>query len=94
MQTTAGASSLPSLADILERDPLFLERAVDTREASRITGVPVATLETLRSRGGSAVFIKRRKRVLYTRRALLEWMAAGERTSTSDPGPRANAMIP
>ena len=81
--------SLPTLSEILKGDPLYLESAVGTEEASRITGVPAATLETKRTRGGGPPFIKQGKRVLYRRRALLEWMDGfDERTSTSDTGTR------
>ncbi len=41
------------------------------------------------TRGGGPIFIKRGKKVLYTRRALFEWLQAGRRTSTSDPGEEA-----
>ncbi len=80
------ASALPAFADILRDNPGWLDEAVDTPEAGRITNTPVPTLETLRVRGGGPVFLKLNKRVHYTRRALFEWLAAGRRTSTSDPG--------
>lgn len=85
--TSNGA--LPDLNKILENRPLYLDEAVDTHEAARITGFSITTLETLRSRGGGPPFIKCRRKVAYTRRALLEWLKAGERTSTSDLGSRA-----
>ena len=78
--------ALPSFADILRDNPGWLDEAVDTPEASRISNTPKATLETMRVRGGGPVFLKLNKRVHYTRRALFEWRAAGRRTSTSDPG--------
>ena len=85
------AGAQPSLTDILKADPLYLEQGVDTAEASRITGVPVATLTTIRARGSGPAFIKvgNGKSVRYTRRALLEWMNSGRRVSTSDSGPEA-----
>ena len=87
-----GKTGLPSLAEILQDDPLFLEGMVDTREASRITGIPIASLETARNRGGGPRFVKRGKAVTYRRRTLLEYMAAlGERTSTSDTSPQGAA---
>ena len=73
---------LPTLSEILEGNPLYLEGAVGTEEASRITGVPAATLETKRTRGGGPAFIKRGKTVMYRRRTLLEWMdGLGERAA-------------
>ena len=84
--TLTGFSQLPGLSDILRDDPLYLDAAVNTKEAARITGVPIATLETLRCRGGGPVFVKLNKKVRYTRRALLEWLASASRSSTSDSG--------
>lgn len=82
---TPQKSSLPSLLDILRDRPLYLESDVGVIEASEITGTPVASLETMRVRGGGPAFVKRGKRVFYKRRTLLEWMnATREQTSTSD----------
>ena len=55
-----------------------------TRDTSAWSGIPVATLETLRSRGGGPRFIKRGARVLYAVRDVREWIEAGARMSTSD----------
>ncbi len=82
---------IPSLREILAGNPLYLDEAVDTVEAARIVGLAAASLETMRVRGNSPPFTKRGRRVLYTRRGLLEWLRAGERTSTSDPGPETAA---
>ncbi len=78
--------ALPSLADILQANPGWLDEAILTPEASQITGEPVATLETKRVRGGGPVFLKLGKSVRYTRRACFEYLAARRRKSTSDPG--------
>ena len=81
---------LPTLAEILKNHPLYLEGEVGTVGASEITGTPVASLETMRTRGGGPSFIKRGKKVTYRRRTLLEWMRQpGERSSTSDMGEAA-----
>ena len=88
MQHSALAE-LPPLVDILRDNPGWLDEAVDTQEASRITDTPAPTLETLRVRGGGPAFVKLKKSVKYTRRSLFEWLAAGRRTSTSDAGPPA-----
>lgn len=88
---TESPAGLPPLAEILERNLGWLDEAVDTKEASKITGDPVSTLETLRCRGGGPPFIKRGKSVRYIRRRLFEYNAAGERRSTSDPGPTETA---
>ena len=86
---TSSLPALPSFADILQANPGWLDEAVDTQEASRITGKPVPTLETERVRGGGPVFLKLGKTVRYTRRACFEYLAARQRASTSDPGQAA-----
>ncbi len=78
--------ALPTFADILRDNPGWLDEAVPTAEASRITGEPGPTLETKRVRGGGPVFLKLNKSVRYTRRACFEYLAARQRTSTSDSG--------
>ena len=83
---TPSPPALPSLTDILQANPGWLDEAVLTAEASRITGEPVPTLETKRVRGGGPVFLKLGKSVRYTRRACFEYLAARRRTSTSDSG--------
>ncbi len=80
------ASALPTFADILRANPGWLDEAVLTAEASQITGEPIPTLETKRVRGGGPVFLKLGKSVRYTRRACFEYLAARQRTSTSDSG--------
>ena len=87
MQDSNISTTLPSFAEILASNPGWLDEGVPTPEAARITGTPQPSLETMRSRGGGPVFIKRGHKVLYTRRALFEWLRAGRRISTSDPGP-------
>ena len=86
---TPSPPTLPSFADILQDNPGWLDEAVPTAEASRITGEPVATLETKRVRGGGPVFLKLGKSVKYSRRACFEYLAARRRTSTSDSGQQA-----
>lgn len=79
------ASGLPDLAELLKDNPTWLLEAVDTAEASRITGLAVATLNTLRSRGGGPSFIKVGQRaVRYQRRHLLEFLAERRRCNTSN----------
>ncbi len=80
------ASALPIFADILRDNPGWLDEAVLTAEAGRITKTPIPTLETKRVRGGGPVFLKLGKSVRYTRRACFEYLAARQRTSTSDSG--------
>src|SRR4051794_11372251 len=84
------ATPIPTYEHILKDNPGWFDEAVRTPEASRITGRPVATLETLRVRGGGPPFIQHGRTVTYRRRDLFEWMASGLRTSTSDAKPRVN----
>jgi predicted DNA-binding transcriptional regulator AlpA len=58
-----------------------------TEDASALCGLPVASLTTLRSRGGGPVFLKVGRRVVYRRADLQAWMESNPRKSTSDPGP-------
>ncbi len=82
--------ALPSLSDILAANPGWLEEAVNTRAASRLTGVPVTTLETWRSRGGGPRFLKLgAKSVRYQRRELLTWMTLQQLTRTAGAGERS-----
>src|SRR4051812_39775906 len=66
--------------------PGWLHEAVDTREAARITGRPVSTLETMRVRGGGPPFLKHGRCVRYRRGDLFDWLQAGLCTSTSGSG--------
>lgn len=68
----------PKLDTILAKNPGWLDEAVDTRSVSRMTGVPVCTLNTWRCRGGGPNFLKYGKSVRYRRRAVLEWMTSCE----------------
>ena len=86
MENTHTTSPLPTLAEIVKANPGWLDEGLTTKETSDFTGVPVPSLETLRSRGGGPKFLKINRKVLYTRRACLEWMGRKVRTSTSDPG--------
>jgi hypothetical protein len=80
-----GHSRLPALSEILKNNPGWLDEAVDTEEASRITGRPASTLETLRVRGGGPAFIQHpgSRAVRYRRRDCFDWNASNIRTSTS-----------
>ena len=90
MQANQFSQGLPSLQEILKDNPGWLDEAIVTREAARITGTPTSTLETLRTRGGGPVFFKPTPgKVRYTRRTCLEWNVARRRRSTSDSGDAA-----
>lgn len=82
----------PSFEKILVENPGWLEGFVNTEEASRLTGVPVDTLVTMRSRktsGPPFVRPKHTRLVRYQRRALFDWMFSGgvhRSTSSIDEG--------
>lgn len=61
---------------------------INTREVSRITGIPVATLVTWRSRksDGPPFYIpKGTRRVLYEQTEVIDWVKEdGQRRSTAD----------
>ena len=65
---------VPTLDDLTEQHPGWLDAAVDDREAALITGLSKAALATRRCRGGGPPFIKDGKYVRYLRRDLLEWL--------------------
>lgn len=77
---------LPNLEEILQSNPGWLDEAINSRDAAKLTGVPVCTLATWRSRGGGPRFLKLGKSVRYRRRSLFEWMKASERRNTADTG--------
>lgn len=81
---------MPNLRDILDRNPSWLDEAVDTDEASRITGVPVDSLVTMRSRGGGPVHVRPKgtRLVRYFRRHLYQWLLSGGlKRNTADGEP-------
>ena len=49
---------LPTLADLCRNRPTYLDEAITAAAASAITGDPVSTLATRRSRGGGPEFLK------------------------------------
>lgn len=80
---------LPGLKTILDKHPGWLEEAVDTTEASRITGVPAETLTTMRSRGGGPLYTRPRntRLVRYLRRHLYQWLVSGGVLSNTQDTP-------
>ncbi len=93
MHQPSSSPDIPTFADILDRNPGWLDEAVDTKEASCITGVPESTLITMRSRGGGPLFIqpKGTRIVRYFRRYLFEWLLSGGlKSNTSDAGALVN----
>ena len=77
-------ADLPTLEEILRDYPGWLDEPVETPEASRITKFAQSSLESMRVRGGGPPFSKRGRKILYIRRDLLEWVAAGRRSSTTE----------
>jgi len=52
--------------------------------ASAFCGLPIASLTTMRCRGGGPAFLKVGRRVVYRRADLIAWMEAQPRKSTSE----------
>ncbi len=74
-------------------EPTLTDDLISTKEASRLLGLAVATLESKRVRpNGSLVipFYKIGKSVRYKRGEILAIIEAGRRFSTTDPGSEAN----
>jgi len=69
----------PALAGILSKQQDWLDQAVTTEEAAQITGVPISTLVTLRSKGGGPVYLRPNglRLVRYFRRNLYAWLLSG-----------------
>jgi|GEM_PF-2382417 len=82
---------LPHLREILLRHPDWLERAVDTKQASQITGIPVTTLVSLRSKGGGPRYIRPAGTRIcrYFRRHLYEWLLSGGLKNNTAQNPPA-----
>ena len=76
-------TQLPTLDNILKDNPGWLDEPVDTPEASRITKFAPSSLDCMRVRGNGPPFIKKGRKILYFRRDLYEWLAAGRRSSTT-----------
>ncbi len=85
-----GCVELPSLAELIAKNPGYLDEVVSPKEASRILNIPEPTLATLRCRGGGPEFIRlgpgKRAPVGHTRRMLFAYVMRQTRRSTSDPG--------
>jgi hypothetical protein len=60
---------------------------IDENEASRLTGIPVRTLQTWRLRpphGGGPAFYRIARRIKYDRDELIGWVRKGRATSTTE----------
>ena len=58
---TNGSDLFPGFDRFLQDNPAWLDEAVPTEEASRITGVPACTLATWRSSGRRAALPETRR---------------------------------
>lgn len=83
---------MDNLAHLKQYDADWLEGFVTTHDASRLTGISVATLVTWRSRGGGPEFSKIGSLVRYRRRTLLLFMLQRQQRNTADR-PDALALI-
>jgi hypothetical protein len=78
-------SNLEQLAELFGYT--LKNRRLTNAEAAELMGIAPNTLEGKRTHGTGPRFIRmpNSRRVSYTERDVLEFMAAGLRTSTSDP---------
>ena len=69
-------------------DPTSIDRLINTAEAAQLLGISPKTLESQRVRPGgvSPPYIKLGRLVRYRFSDIQALIAAGQRTSTSDPG--------
>lgn len=75
----------PTLAQLAARFNVQLKgRPLRPPEVAAITGLSIATLQDQRHDGTGIPYFKQGKFVYYSEVDLLHWLAAGERTSTSD----------
>lgn len=66
----------------MDTNRVYLSRS----QAAQYLGLSPKTLEVRAHRGGGPAFSKIGKRVIYSRADLDAWVAAHQRTSTSDRG--------
>jgi hypothetical protein len=57
---------------------------LDTQAAARFTQLAPATLAKLRSMGGSPVYVKAGRKILYRRSDLIEWLNARRVRNTGE----------
>jgi hypothetical protein len=78
-------NTYPELQTLLEKDPTWLDCAVNAEEAAKITGISVDALARYRSRSGGPRFLRptiegqELRIVRYFRRDLYEWLLSGGR---------------
>jgi hypothetical protein len=70
------------------------DQLLTVNEAAAILRCSVASLNKWRLSGKGPAFIYVGRRVRYTRAALIAFIAASTRQSTSDPGPGGRASSP
>jgi hypothetical protein len=68
-----------------------MARWARTPDAAKHCGIPERTLEKWRATGGGPPFAKVRSVIVYDLDAVDRWLTERTRSSTSDPGPPAEA---
>ncbi len=77
------------LSENLARDPDYLDRMIDEKEAAGFIGYTIRTLQGWRVKGGGPEFIKVSERsIRYCRRDLIAW-ADSRRVANTSQQPKA-----
>jgi len=78
-------STFQHMSENLARDPDYLDRMINEKEAAHFAGYTIRALQNWRVRGGGPKFVKVSERsVRYRRRDLIEWAEGLLISSTSD----------
>ncbi len=82
-------AQLDALLSTADPDALLTEG-----QAAQLLNLSIRTLQAWRLRGGGPAYLKLGRSVRYCRSGLMEYIAARQRKSTSDPGRAADASAP
>lgn len=83
--------------ELLQKHSAWLLTAVNTAEASRILGIPIESLTTLRCRGGGPMWVRPEgtKYVRYFVFHLIDWaLSGGIKRNTADDGQFIDLPLP
>jgi excisionase family DNA binding protein len=64
-----------------------MERLLSQREVAELLGIAERSMESWRLRGGGPRYVRVGRLIRYRHTDVSAWLAARERSSTSEPGP-------